>query len=152
MFSTSVFGQNKVPPSRQTSDVKLAIRAIGARQIYRNSGYLATSSHACPMIFHSSRQFLPRFTHKMLRNSYFSCFEVININEFGLQVDFYFIKINKLKCYLILDNKGWPLKILLNQNEKWKMKRKVTKGGGKGGQWIWVELLYSWFPLVNLFS
>ena len=63
------------------------------KQICRNSGYLATSCQAGPNIFHSSRQFLPRFTHKMSRNSHFSCFEVIYINEFGLPVDFYFIKI-----------------------------------------------------------
>ena len=49
-------------------------------QICRNSGYLATSCQAGPNVFHSSRQFLPRFTHKMSRNSYFSCFEVIYRN------------------------------------------------------------------------
>ena len=71
------------------------------RQICRNSGYLATSSQAGPNIFHSSRQFLPRVTNKMSRNSYFSCFEVIYRNEFWLPVDFYFIKILSAAGFMV---------------------------------------------------
>ena len=62
-------------------------------QICRNSGYSVTSCQAGANIFDSSRQFLLKFTHKMSRNNYFSRFDVIYINNLGLLVDFYFIKI-----------------------------------------------------------